>query len=239
MRKFATLCLLITITSTLSAQSDDALDKLAKDFWCWRAKYAPFNGDDVPRMERPGGIRDWSRGAIEKRRKDLGEFESRWKKIDTKGRADSGSGRLPFDRLRIVAGSVGARYQSWLETRSHILHRPNSNRAYRGADGSRALRRNPEPRNSDSNSKHSVDFGAGDGEFGKPAGAIRNRDDPGSWMEFAIVFIKWRSVATVDHLERIRTERRGRSCRRRARKIPSRSSEKVAVAAATDGARSR
>src|SRR5262249_6847441 len=38
--------------------------------------------DDVPRMERPGGIRDWSRTSVDKRRKDLAEFEARWKKID-------------------------------------------------------------------------------------------------------------------------------------------------------------
>lgn len=84
MKKFATLGLLITITSSLCAQSNDALEKLANDFWTWRAKYAPFNGDDVPRMERPVGTRDWSRAAIEKRRKDLSEFEARWKKIDSK-----------------------------------------------------------------------------------------------------------------------------------------------------------
>ena len=85
MRNFATLSLLIAVASSLCAQPNDALDKLANDFWIWRAKFAPFNGDDVPRIERPGGMRDWSRSAIEKRRKDLAEFESRWKKIDTKG----------------------------------------------------------------------------------------------------------------------------------------------------------
>src|SRR5262249_12280647 len=84
MKNFATSILLLAITSSLWAQQDDALDKLANDFWSWRAKYAPFNGDDVPRMERPGGMRDWSRPAIEKRRKDLAEFEARWKKIDSK-----------------------------------------------------------------------------------------------------------------------------------------------------------
>ncbi|MBV9617642.1 MAG: DUF885 domain-containing protein, partial [Verrucomicrobia bacterium] len=42
------------------------------------------NGDDVPRIERPGGIRDWSRASIDKRRKDLTEFESRYHKIDLK-----------------------------------------------------------------------------------------------------------------------------------------------------------
>ena len=60
----------------------DSLEKLADDFWTWRAKYAPFTGDDVNRMERPGGMRDWSRASIEQRRKDLAGFEARWKKID-------------------------------------------------------------------------------------------------------------------------------------------------------------
>src|ERR1700730_515063 len=60
----------------------ESLDKLAENFWAWRAKYAPFNGDDVPRMERPGGTRDWSLAKIDDRRKDLSEFEARWKKLD-------------------------------------------------------------------------------------------------------------------------------------------------------------
>ena len=34
------------------------------------------------RLERPGGRRDWSAAAMEKRRADLGGFESRWKNID-------------------------------------------------------------------------------------------------------------------------------------------------------------
>jgi len=60
----------------------ESLAKLSDDFWAWRAKYAPFTGDDVNRMERPGGIRDWSRASIERRRKDLAAFEARWKNID-------------------------------------------------------------------------------------------------------------------------------------------------------------
>src|SRR5213593_23772 len=60
----------------------DSLDKLAGDFWAWRPKYAPFTGDDVNRIERPGGTRDWSRAEIDKQRKDLSEFEARWKRID-------------------------------------------------------------------------------------------------------------------------------------------------------------
>src|SRR6201997_4146039 len=60
----------------------DSLEKLADDFWAWRAKYAPFTPDDVNRIEHPGGIRDWSRASINQRRKDLVEFEARWKKLN-------------------------------------------------------------------------------------------------------------------------------------------------------------
>jgi uncharacterized protein (DUF885 family) len=84
MKTSCTIFLLVAVASSLCAQQTDSLDRLADDFWTWRAKYAPFNGDDVPRMERPGGMRDWSRASIEKRRKDLAEFESRWKKIDSR-----------------------------------------------------------------------------------------------------------------------------------------------------------
>jgi uncharacterized protein (DUF885 family) len=82
MKKTFTIILLIAATAPLRAQDTAPLDKLADDFWTWRARYAPFNGDDVPRIERPGGMRDWSRASIDKRRKDLTEFEARWKKID-------------------------------------------------------------------------------------------------------------------------------------------------------------
>jgi hypothetical protein len=66
---------------SLCAQTD-SLEKIAGDFWAWRAKYAPFTGDDVNRMERPDGARDWSRANIDQRRKDLAGFEARWKKIE-------------------------------------------------------------------------------------------------------------------------------------------------------------
>src|SRR5437899_2915686 len=82
MKKAFTIILFIAAAASLRGQDTAPLDKLADDFWTWRAKFAPFNGDDVPRMERPGGMRDWSRASIDKRRKDLSEFEERWKKID-------------------------------------------------------------------------------------------------------------------------------------------------------------
>src|ERR1700730_12772702 len=80
-KRSAVVCLVAALLGSASAATD-SLDKLADDFWIWRAKYAPFTGDDVPRMERPGGIRDWSKSAIEKRSSDLAEFDARWKKID-------------------------------------------------------------------------------------------------------------------------------------------------------------
>src|SRR5438270_3022185 len=78
----AVLLIIVAAPATPQAQQIDPLDKLAADFWTWRARYAPFNGDDVPRIERPGGRRDWSRARIDDQRKELGEFEARWKKID-------------------------------------------------------------------------------------------------------------------------------------------------------------
>ena len=66
-------------------QTSDVLQKLSDDFWSWRAKFAPFTGDDVNRIERPGGTRDWSRVEIDKQRKALEQFEAGWKKIDTNG----------------------------------------------------------------------------------------------------------------------------------------------------------
>jgi uncharacterized protein DUF885 len=67
---------------TCSYGQDGKLDNLANDFWTWRAKYSPFTADDVNRMERPGGMRDWSRASIDQRRKNLAAFEGRWKKIN-------------------------------------------------------------------------------------------------------------------------------------------------------------
>ena len=79
-----TLALIISLCVGLgSAYSQtESLEKLSDDFWTWRAKYAPFTGDDVNRIERPGGTRDWSRAKIDNHRTELANFEARWKKID-------------------------------------------------------------------------------------------------------------------------------------------------------------
>src|SRR4029077_16474786 len=73
---------LLTVLLVNASAATESLDKLASDFWAWRAEYAPFTGDDVNRIERPGGTRDWSRASIAKQQKDLAEFEGRWKKLD-------------------------------------------------------------------------------------------------------------------------------------------------------------
>ncbi|HET6176516.1 MAG TPA: DUF885 family protein [Candidatus Sulfotelmatobacter sp.] len=70
---------LLLLSAIVGVQTKPAaLDQLASDFWTWRAKYRPFSFDDVPRMERPGGSRDWSAAAIAQQRVDLAEFERRW-----------------------------------------------------------------------------------------------------------------------------------------------------------------
>ena len=84
MRRLLLILLLVLFPTLSLAQSKtDMLDQLASDFWAWRAKYRPFNGDDIPRLERPGGTRDWSAAAISKQREDLAGFERRWTSMDT------------------------------------------------------------------------------------------------------------------------------------------------------------
>src|SRR5882762_9405503 len=91
MRRLSVAVLVVLIALARHSHSENspetadtnAVQKLAADFWDWRAKYAPFTGDDVNRIERPGGTRDWSRASIDKRRADLEQFEARWKKLDT------------------------------------------------------------------------------------------------------------------------------------------------------------
>jgi len=86
----AFLTLICCLASPLAAQqkaasSWDAFAGLATDFWAWRAHYQPFSGDDIPRIERPGGTRDWSAASIAKQRADLDRFEKQWKAIDPTG----------------------------------------------------------------------------------------------------------------------------------------------------------
>jgi hypothetical protein len=68
-------------------RANDSLGELAADFWAWRAATQPYSPDDIPRIERPGGKRDWARTEIEKQRQTLARFETRWKKLDSARRA--------------------------------------------------------------------------------------------------------------------------------------------------------
>src|SRR2546430_14758192 len=82
MKKSRTGVLLFAVLLINASAETESLDELASDFWAWRTKYAPFTDDDVNRIERPGGVRDWSRSSIDSQRKDLAEFETRWKKLN-------------------------------------------------------------------------------------------------------------------------------------------------------------
>src|ERR1700757_4886731 len=97
----------------------ETLEKIADDFWKWRAKNAPFSADDVNRMERPGGTRDWSKGAIDRRQSDLAEFESRWKKIDVTGSP------IPVQVDYRLIGSALSRVRWELETNPRWKRDPN------------------------------------------------------------------------------------------------------------------
>src|SRR6185369_12712278 len=67
----------------MTTSTYDQLQKLADEFWIWRAANQPVSSDDIPRIERPDGwIPDWSPDAIERRRSDLANFTIRHREID-------------------------------------------------------------------------------------------------------------------------------------------------------------
>jgi hypothetical protein len=72
------VALLLLPAFSFTQPKSDSLDRLASDFWTWRAIYRPFTFDDIPRIEHSSGVRDWSEAAIAKQRVDLSEFERRW-----------------------------------------------------------------------------------------------------------------------------------------------------------------
>ena len=67
----------------MSASTYDQLQKLAADFWTWRAANQPISSDDIPRIERPDDwVPDWSRNAIERRRAEPTDFAKRHQDIN-------------------------------------------------------------------------------------------------------------------------------------------------------------
>src|SRR5439155_9673297 len=78
-----TLLLFAAICISMNLWAQDSLNQLASEFWGWRAQHQPFNGDDIPRIERPAGLkRSWSAAEVARQRADLAVFEERWKKLD-------------------------------------------------------------------------------------------------------------------------------------------------------------
>jgi uncharacterized protein (DUF885 family) len=62
------------------AAAQDSTGKLSEDYWRWRAQHQPFNNDDIPRIERPAGLKySWSEESIAQQRKSLAVFDARWK----------------------------------------------------------------------------------------------------------------------------------------------------------------
>src|SRR5215469_8724503 len=75
--------LLAAVVLSLNACAQDSISQLATDFWAWRTQYQPFNNDDIPRIERPAGVRrSWSAEVVGKQKADLAAFEKRWKQLD-------------------------------------------------------------------------------------------------------------------------------------------------------------
>jgi uncharacterized protein (DUF885 family) len=68
--------------SPQSTRTDSELQEFAAEFWDWRERHQPFDRDDIPRIERRPGQRDWSAESIAKQRTDLSRFEARWKAMD-------------------------------------------------------------------------------------------------------------------------------------------------------------
>jgi uncharacterized protein (DUF885 family) len=79
------IALLLLSIISFAQPKTGSLEQLASDFWAWRAQYRPFTGDDIPRIEHIGGVRDWSAASVAKQRADLAEFEQRWKVMTPAG----------------------------------------------------------------------------------------------------------------------------------------------------------
>jgi uncharacterized protein (DUF885 family) len=115
----AALFLALLAAQPAARAQTEALTTLADDFWNWRAQYAPFTGDDVNRIERPGGMRDWSRAKIDNHRRELTEFEARWKKID------AGKWPVPNQVDYRLIGSAMARVRWELDINPRWKRDPN------------------------------------------------------------------------------------------------------------------
>jgi uncharacterized protein (DUF885 family) len=119
MRRLSIAGLILTffLCPLLNAQTatapPDSLESLAQDFWQWRAATQPYSSDDIPRIERPGGPQDWSRGAMEKNKARLAEFEARWKKCD----GNSGTKARQVDYRLVGSALARVRWELFVNPR--------------------------------------------------------------------------------------------------------------------------
>src|SRR5438876_10616967 len=75
----------MTTTTPLTNTTYSTLQELAKDFWAWRAANQPVSSDDIPRIERPRDwVPDWSRQAIDRRRRELADLTRQHQEFDPK-----------------------------------------------------------------------------------------------------------------------------------------------------------
>lgn len=77
------MLVLSAVMFALPTFAQESLSDLAAEFWAWRATTQPFNLDDIPRIERPAGVkRSWSISTVQDQRTKLLGFERRWKAMD-------------------------------------------------------------------------------------------------------------------------------------------------------------
>ena len=91
------------------AEMDTSLDfelqKLAQEFFAWRAVQQPATGDDIPRVERPDGwVPDWSPAALTRYRTTYLEFLVRLDGLDDSdwSKADRVDARLLYAAIQRV-----------------------------------------------------------------------------------------------------------------------------------------
>lgn len=73
----------MTTANQTNGENRKRLLQIAHAFWTWRAAEQPFSPDDISRIERPGGTRDWTTGAVARRRADLAQFEKQMQQMDS------------------------------------------------------------------------------------------------------------------------------------------------------------
>src|SRR6266404_8933504 len=114
------LCVLLLTMVFAHALHADVLDDLARDFWAWRASEMPVSTDDIPRLERPARwVPDWSPAAVASYRKQVGEFDRRWKAVD--------ASRWPVPRqvdYQLIGSAIGRAHWE-LEILSSWRRNPN------------------------------------------------------------------------------------------------------------------